>query len=295
MDLLDILGKTPLVSAGEVEGNKLYAKIEYYNPSGSVKDRAAYYMIIMAKKRGLLKDGGVIIEPTSGNTGIGLAFIGARMGYKVILTLPENMSMERRQILAGYGAQLVLTPASEGMKGAIAKAEELVASYDNAFMPNQFSNPDNALAHYETTAPEIFDAVDADYIVAGIGSGGTVTGIGEYIRDNKLDAKVVGVEPQSSALLNGGKAGAHKIQGIGANFIPSLLNRDVLDRVQDITDEEALQGAKDLAEDFGIIGGISAGAAYIGACKLASKVKGKNIVFIVPDSAYKYLSNNIYG
>lgn len=295
MELLDLLGKTPLVYAGEVGGNKLYAKLEYYNPSGSVKDRAAYYMIMMAKKRGLLKDGGVIIEPTSGNTGIGLAFIGARMGYKVILTLPENMSMERRQILAGYGAQLVLTPASEGMKGAISKAEELVASYNNAFMPNQFSNPDNALAHYETTAPEIFATVDADYIVAGIGSGGTVTGIGEYIRDNKLDAKVVGVEPQSSPLLNGGKAGAHKIQGIGANFVPSLLNIDVLDRVLDITDEEAMQGAKDLAKDFGIIGGISAGAAYKGACKLASEVKGKNIVFIVPDSAYKYLSNNIYG
>lgn len=295
MELLDLLGKTPLVNVGEVGGNKLYAKLEYYNPSGSVKDRAAYYMIMMAKRRGQLKDGGVIIEPTSGNTGIGLAFIGARMGYKVILTLPENMSMERRQILAGYGAELVLTPASEGMRGAITKAEELLASYKNAFMPNQFSNPDNALAHYETTAPEIFGAINADYIVAGIGSGGTVTGIGEYIRDNKLDAKVVGVEPQSSPLLNGGKAGAHKIQGIGANFVPSLLKREVLEEVVDIADEEALQGAKDLTKLFGITGGISAGAAYIGACKLASKVKGKHIVFIVPDSAYKYLSNNIYG
>ncbi|MDE6565878.1 MAG: cysteine synthase family protein, partial [Clostridia bacterium] len=227
--MMDTLGNTPLVFVDEVNGNKIYAKLEYYNPTGSIKDRPAYYMIKKALERGDIKEGATIIEPTSGNTGIGLAFMCARMGMKAILTLPESMSLERRQILAALGAELVLTPKALGMQGAIDKAEELHKAIENSFVPNQFSNPDNALAHYETTAPEIFSQLKVDFIVDGIGSGGTLMGISKFVKDNKIPSKIVGIEPFESPLITKGVAGSHGIQGIGANFIPKLLDKNLID------------------------------------------------------------------
>lgn len=293
--IIDTLGNTPLVLVDEINSNKIFAKLEYYNPTGSVKDRPAYHMIKKALERGDIKQGATIIEPTSGNTGIGLAFMCARMNMKAILTLPENMSEERKQILKALGAELVLTPKAKGMQGAIDKANELHSQIENSFIPNQFANPDNAIAHYEGTAPEIFAEVKADYILDGIGSGGTLVGIGKYVKDNKYPTKIVGIEPKESPLLSTGVAGSHGIQGIGANFVPSLLDRNFIDKIMLISTQEAYEGAKQLASKYGIMGGISAGANYIGAVKLCEEENGKNIVIIVPDNASKYLSVGIYG
>lgn len=293
--IMDTLGNTPLVYLDEINGNRIYAKLEYYNPTGSIKDRPAFYMIKQAMARGELQAGGTVIEPTSGNTGIGLAFVCARLGMRAILTLPENMSVERMQILRSLGAELVLTPKEQGMQGAIDKAQQLREEIEGSFIPNQFENPDNALAHFETTAPEIFAKVQADCIVDGIGSGGTVTGIGQYVKANNLDAKVIGVEPQESPLLTAGKAGAHGIHGIGANFVPKLLDTSVLDSVRVVSTEDAINGARELARRYGISGGISAGANFALAKKLCEENADKNIVIIVPDNASKYLSVGIYG
>lgn len=294
-NMMDTLGNTPLVFLDELNGNKIFAKLEYYNPTGSVKDRPAYYMIKKALERGDIKDGATIIEPTSGNTGIGLAFMCARLGMKAILTLPDNMSVERRQILQALGAELVLTPKALGMQGAIDKAEELHKQIEGSFIPNQFENPDNALAHYETTAPEIFNKLNADFILDGIGSGGTLMGISKYAKDKKYPAKIVGIEPKESPLITKGIAGAHGIQGIGANFIPKLLDVKLIDKMMLVASNDAVQGAKELALKYGVMGGISAGANYIAAKKLCEENIGKNIVIIVPDNANKYLSMNIYG
>ncbi len=294
-NMMDTLGNTPLVFLDEINGNKIFAKLEYYNPTGSVKDRPAYYMIKKALERGDIKEGATIIEPTSGNTGIGLAFMCARMGMKAILTLPDNMSVERRQILQALGAQLVLTPKALGMQGAIDKAEELHKQIEDSFIPNQFENPDNALAHYETTAPEIFGKLNADFILDGIGSGGTLMGIAKYVKDNKYPSKIVGIEPEESPLITKGFAGGHGIQGIGANFVPKLLDIKLIDKMMIIASNDAVQGAKELAFKYGVMGGISAGANYIAAKKLCEENVGKNIVIIVPDNANKYLSMNIYG
>lgn len=294
-NIMDTLGNTPLVFLDEINGNKIYAKLEYYNPTGSVKDRPAYYMIKKALERGEIKEGATIIEPTSGNTGIGLAFMCARMGMKAILTLPDNMSVERRQILKALGAELVLTPKALGMKGAIDKAEELHEEIEGSFIPNQFENPDNTLAHYETTGPEIFAEVKADFVLDGIGSGGTLMGISKFVKDNKYPAKIVGIEPEESPLITKGVTGSHGIQGIGANFIPKLLDLKMIDQMMVVSSNDALRGAKELALKYGIMSGISAGANYIAAVKLCEENEGKNIVIIVPDNANKYLSVGIYG
>ena len=294
-NMMDTLGNTPLVFVEEINGSKIFAKLEYYNPTGSVKDRPAYYMIKKALERGDIKDGATIIEPTSGKTGIGLAFMCARMGMKAILTLPDNMSVERRQILKALGAELVLTPKALGMQGAIDKAQELNKQIEGSFIPNQFENPDNAFSHYETTAPEIFASVNADFIVDGIGSGGTLMGISKYVKDNKYPTKIVGIEPEESPLITKGVTGSHSIQGIGANFIPKLLDMNLIDQMMCVKSEDAVKGAKDLTLKFGIMGGISAGANYAAAVKLCKENVGKNIVIIVPDNANKYLSMGIYG
>lgn len=293
--MMDTLGNTPLVFVDEINGNKIFAKLEYYNPTGSVKDRPAYYMIKKALERGDITEGATIIEPTSGNTGIGLAFMCARMGMKAILTLPESMSVERRQILQALGAELVLTPKEKGMQGAIDKANELHSQIQNSFVPNQFENTDNSLAHYETTAPEIFAEVEAHFIVDGIGSGGTLMGIGKFVKDNKKPTKIVGIEPEESPLLTKGTANSHGIQGIGANFVPKLLDMKYIDKMMLVSSSDAIRGAKDLALKYGIMAGISAGANYVAATKLCEENVDKNIVIIVPDNANKYLSVGIYG
>ncbi len=295
MKLIDLIGNTPLVHVDTVNGNEIYAKLEYCNPTGSVKDRAAYYMITKAMERGEINKSTTIIEPTSGNTGIGLAFVCARLGMRAILTLPDSMSIERRQILVALGAELVLTPASEGMKGAVDRANELRVEIENSYIPDQFSNPDNALAHFEGTAKEIFKKIDADYIVDGVGSGGTLMGVKDYIIANKKGGKIVAVEPSTNTILSDGIIGAHKIQGIGANFIPQLIDKSKIDRYISITSDEAFDGAKELASKYGIMSGISGGANYIAAVKIAEEAVGKKIVIIIPDNAVKYLSMNIYG
>jgi len=296
-DITRFIGKTPMVKLNNAEGASccnLYAKLEMFNPLSSVKDRPAFYMIKDAEEKGLIKKGGTIIEPTSGNMGIGLAYIGKLRGYKVILTMPETMSVERRKLLALLGAELVLTPGADGMGGAVAKAKELVAANPGSFMPNQFVNPANAKAHFETTGPEIWSELKGkvDFIVAGVGTGGTITGTGEFLKSKNPSVKVIAVQPATSPVLTGGKAGPHKIQGIGANFVPALLNTKILDEIIDITDNEAFEGAKILREREGIFCGISAGAAYKAAAKLAARAenKGKNIVFIIPDTGERYLS-----
>lgn len=294
-NIIDLIGNTPLISLGEINCNEIYAKLEYYNPSGSVKDRAALFMIKGAVKRGELQVGGTIIEPTSGNTGIGLALIGAQMGFKVILTMPSTMSVERQQILRALGAELVLTDGARGMQGAVDKAIELKATIDGAYVPMQFENVDGMLAHFKTTAPEIFGEVKADYVVCGVGSGGTAMGIKQYIVNNNIKATVVAVQPSESPLLTGGVAAGHGIQGIGANFIPKLVDLNALDKIVNITTAQSYEGARELTAKFGILSGISGGAAYMAAKSIAEGTSGKKIVFIVPDNALKYLSNNIYG
>ena len=300
---IELVGGTPLMEAVHLEEKlgvqaKLLLKLEYLNPAGSVKDRAAKYMIEAAEKQGILKEGSVIIEPTSGNTGIGLASIATVKGYRMILTMPDTMSVERINILKAYGAEVMLTPGAQGMKGAIDKAEELARELPNSFIPGQFDNQANAQAHRETTGPEIWQDTDGevDIFVAGVGTGGTITGTGEYLKSQNDKIKVVAVEPADSPLLSGGKAGGHKIQGIGANFVPSLLNTEVYDEVFQVESEDAFAMAKLLGRTEGILVGISSGAALKAAVELAKKPEnaGKNIVVLLPDSGDRYYSTPLF-
>lgn len=299
-----LIGNTPLLEVTNLERSKeleakLLVKLEYFNPSGSVKDRAAYYMVKDAEEKGILKDGSVIIEPTSGNTGIGLASIAAARGYRTILTMPETMSVERRNILKAYGAEIVLTEGAKGMKGAIAKAEELAKEIPNSFIPAQFSNPANAQAHFETTGPEIWEDTDGavDFFVAGVGTGGTVTGTGEFLKSKKADVKIIAVEPETSPVLSKGTAGPHKIQGIGAGFVPDVLNTKVYDEVLPVSNEDAFTTSKELAKAEGILVGISSGAALYAAIELAKRPenKGKTIVALLPDSGDRYYSTPLFA
>ena len=300
----DLIGNTPLLEVTKLEKSKgleakVLIKLEYFNTSGSVKDRAAYYMVKDAEEKGLLKEGSVIIEPTSGNTGIGLASIAAAKGYRIILTMPETMSVERRNILKAYGAEIVLTEGAKGMKGAIAKAEELAKEIPGSFIPSQFTNPANVQAHFETTGPEIWNDTDGkvDIFVAGVGTGGTVTGVGEYLKQQNPDVKVVAVEPATSPVLSKGTAGAHKIQGIGAGFVPDTLNTKIYDEIITIDNDAAFEGGKEIASIEGILVGISSGAAFVAAKELAKRPEnaGKTIVVLLPDSGDRYYSTPLFG
>ncbi len=299
----ELIGKTPLVEVTNIEQvhalkAKLLVKLEYQNPAGSVKDRAAFYMIKDAEEKGLLKEGSVIIEPTSGNTGIGLAAIAAAKGYRAILTMPDTMSVERRNILKAYGAEIVLTEGAKGMKGAIAKAEELAGEIEGAYIPAQFDNPANAQAHYETTGPEIWADTDGtvDIFVASVGTGGTITGTGKYLKEKNAAIKVVAVEPASSPVLSGGQAGAHKIQGIGAGFVPTVLDTGIYDEIITVENDLAFQASKELTKREGILTGISSGAALYAAVELAKRPEnaGKTIVAILPDSGDRYYSTPLF-
>ena len=300
---LDLIGNTPLVEVSNLEQAynlkaKVLVKLEYRNPAGSVKDRIAQAMIEDAEKKGILKEGSVIIEPTSGNTGIGLAAIAAAKGYRAILTMPETMSVERRNILKAYGAEIVLTEGSKGMKGAIAKAEELAKEIEGSFIPGQFDNPANPKVHYETTGPEIWRDTDGkvDAFVAGVGTGGTVTGTGKYLKEQNSDVKVVAVEPASSPVLSQGKAGAHKIQGIGAGFVPKVLDTAVYDEIITVENDDAFAASKELTKKEGILTGISSGAALYAALQLAQRpeFEGKTIVALLPDSGDRYYSTPLF-
>lgn len=300
---LELIGHTPLIEAKRLEKKeslkaRLLIKTEYLNPSGSVKDRAALYMIKDAEERGLLKEGSTIIEPTSGNTGIGLAAIAAVKGYRIILTMPETMSVERRNILKAYGAEVVLTEGAKGMAGAIAKAEELSKEIPGSFIPGQFDNPANPKAHVETTGPEIWEDTDGeiDVFVAGAGTGGTVTGVGEYLKEKKADIKIIAVEPAGSPVLSGGQAGPHGIQGIGAGFVPKILNTEIYDEVLTVENDEAYKASRLLTKTEGILTGISSGAALHAGMILAKRPEnaGKTIVVLLPDSGDRYYSTPLF-
>ena len=298
-----LIGKTPLLELTRIEEElglkaKVLAKLEYFNPAGSVKDRIAKRMIEDAEASGKLKPGATIIEPTSGNTGIGLAAVAAAKGYRTIIVMPETMSVERRQLMRAYGAELVLTEGAKGMKGAIAKAEEIAAETENSYIPGQFVNPSNPAAHRDTTGPEIWEDTDGkvDYFVAGVGTGGTVTGVGEYLKSKNSDVKVVAVEPEASQTLAKGEAAPHKIQGIGAGFVPETLNTHIYDEIIPVTNEDAFETGRLLGHKQGVLVGISSGAALWAAIELAKKPEneGKNIVVLLPDTGDRYLSTPLF-
>ena len=299
-----LIGKTPLLELTHIEEKlnlkaKIVAKLEYLNPAGSVKDRIARKLIEAAENRGKLKPGSVIIEPTSGNTGIGLASVAAMKGYKIIIVMPETMSVERRQLMKAYGAELVLTEGSKGMKGAIAKAEELAKEIENSFIPSQFTNPANPQAHRETTGPEIYEDTEGkvDYFVAGVGTGGTITGVGEYLKSKNPEIKVVAVEPETSPVLSKGQSGAHKIQGIGAGFVPDVLNTQVYDEIIPVSNEDAFEYGRLMGHSEGVLVGISSGAALKAAIDLAKREEneGKTIVVLLPDTGDRYLSTPLFA
>ena len=299
-NVMGLIGNTPLIELKNLNKSKasIFAKLEMFNPGSSVKDRIALNMIKNAEKTNKLKPGGTIVEPTSGNTGIGLALIGAASSYNVILTMPDTMSTERRKLLKAFGAELILTPGDKGMKGAIEKAEELVAENDNYFMPQQFKNPANPEIHYQTTGPEILKTLDRplDYFVAGVGTGGTLTGAGKYIKEKNPEAQIIAVEPADSAILSGKKPGSHQIQGIGAGFIPDILDVDLIDDIIAINNEEARIASRKMARQEGLLVGISSGAAIAAATKIASNCSGnKVIVAIAPDSGERYLSTDLFN
>jgi cysteine synthase A len=298
-----LIGKTPLLELSHIEKKyglkaKLVAKLEYFNPAGSVKDRIAKAMIDEAEAAGKLKEGSVIIEPTSGNTGIGLASVAAARGYRIILTMPETMSVERRQLIRAYGAEIVLTEGAKGMKGAIAKANELAAEIPNSFIPGQFVNPANPTAHREHTGPEIWEDTEGkvDFFVAGVGTGGTVTGVGEYLKSKNPGVKVVAVEPATSAVLSTGVAGPHKIQGIGAGFVPDVLNTKIYDEIIPVANEDAFATGREIGRSEGVLVGISSGAAFQAALALAKRPEneGKLIVALLPDTGERYLSTPLF-
>jgi len=300
---LGLIGNTPLVELTHIEKKygleaRLLAKLEYFNPAGSVKDRIAKEMIEQAERDGKLKEGSTIIEPTSGNTGIGLAAIAAAKGYRLIIVLPETMSVERRNIIKAYGAELVLSDGSKGMKGAIAKAEELHKEIPDSFIPEQFENPANPAAHRKTTGPEIWADTDGevDAFVAGVGTGGTITGVGEFLKSKKADVKIVAVEPATSAVLSTGQAGAHKIQGIGAGFVPNTLNTEIYDEIIPVSNEDSFALGKEIAKEEGVLVGISSGAALYAAIEVAkrSEFKGKTVVALLPDSGDRYYSTDLF-
>ncbi len=299
-DITELIGRTPLVRLNRLSptgGATIYGKVEFFNPGGSIKDRICLNMINEAERLGHLKPGGTIVEPTSGNTGIGLALVAAVRGYKLILVMPESMSMERASLLSSYGAQLVLTPAWEGMKGSIREAESIIAQNPSYYMPDQFSNPANPAMHKKTTAIEILESLDGkiDAFVAAVGTGGTITGCGELFKERNRDVKVIAVEPAGSPVLSGGEPGPHKIQGIGAGFVPKVLNRAVIDRVMTVTDDEAYQTAKQLSKKEGLLVGISAGANVFAAQKIAQELgPGKNVVTILCDTGERYISIEKY-
>ncbi len=299
-----LIGKTPLLELTHIEKKyglkaKIFAKLEYFNPAGSVKDRIAKAMIDDAEEKGLLKEGSVIIEPTSGNTGIGLASVAAARGYRIIIVMPETMSVERRQIMKAYGAELVLTDGAKGMKGAIEKADELAKKIPNSFVPGQFVNKANPKAHFETTGPEIFSDTDGkvDFFVAGVGTGGTITGTGKYLKSRLPNVKVVAVEPKSSAVLSTGVAGPHKIQGIGAGFVPKVLDTAVYDEIIPVENDDAFAMGKEIGRNEGVLVGISSGAALWAAVELAKRPEneGKNIVVLFPDTGDRYLSTPLFA
>ena len=299
----ELIGRTPLLELSNIEKDEklsanIYAKLELFNPAGSIKDRVAKAMIEDAEEKGLLKKGSVIIEPTSGNTGIGLASVAAAKGYKLIITMPETMSVERRKLIASFGAELVLTDGSKGMNGAIETAEELSREIPNSIVAGQFVNPANPKAHFLTTGPEIWEDTDGkvDILVAGVGTGGTITGIGEYLKSKNPDIKIVGIEPADSPVLSGGKAGAHGLQGIGAGFIPEILNTEIIDEIITVSTNEAYEASRMMAKREGMLVGISSGAALHGALLLAKREenKEKNIVVILPDTGDRYLSTDLF-
>ena len=299
----ELIGKTPLLELTNIEKNlglnaRILAKLEFFNPAGSVKDRVAKKMLDDAEAAGILKSGSTIIEPTSGNTGIGIAAVAAARGYRTIIVMPDNMSRERRLLIAAYGAELFLTPAAEGMKGSIAKAEELAASLPNSFIPGQFENPSNPAAHFETTGPEIYEDTDGqlDAFVCGIGTGGTVSGTGNYLKSKLENIEIIGVEPANSPFLTEGRAGAHGLQGIGAGFVPAALDTKSYDRVVTVTEDEAYTAARLLAKSEGVLVGISSGAALHAAIEYAKKKEnaGKTVVVLLPDSGDKYLSTALF-